>query len=429
MSTRVISATATAPVSGAVRSEYAGPATAWALGTATLLTMLPVTLLVPVLKELLADRFSASTFWTHSFMSVNMIGAIAVLPLFASVADRTGSRRRLIGMALLLEALLFLAMSRAPSLAVILGLRALEGAAHMLALSTLMAVAADAAAPSARGRMMGVIGCCMMLGTALGTRLGGIVWRSAPGWTFEVAAGIAGAAALAAMLTVPRTTRSTAPGTLRDAVSLFRRHRELFIPGVYTFIDRFCVGLVISTFVLFLGTCHGVDPEGRSRLLAMFLVPFALLVYPAGRLVDRIGGTIPLVFGSGMFGLLFACYGFIPMRLLPVAMVASGVLSAMMFAPTLSLCADLAPPGRRGAAFAGFNAAGSLGFICGPLIGGAICQALADSIGTTGAYQAAFVVAGMAEVVCALVTVRWILKLQRRGSMHSIRSGDVVAHN
>ena len=35
-----------------------------ATGCATFLAMIPVTLVVPVLKELVADRYGASTFWT-----------------------------------------------------------------------------------------------------------------------------------------------------------------------------------------------------------------------------------------------------------------------------------------------------------------------------------------------------------------------------
>ena len=49
----------------------------------------------------------------------------------------------------------------------------------------------------------------------------------------------------------------------------------------------------------------------------------------------------------------------------------SGVLSATMFAPNLAMCADWAPKGRHAIAFAGFNIAGSLGFLCDPLLTGA----------------------------------------------------------
>ena len=52
-----------------------------ALAVVLFLSMVPVTMLVPVLKELVSDRFNASPFWTHSFMSINMIGAVIAAPI------------------------------------------------------------------------------------------------------------------------------------------------------------------------------------------------------------------------------------------------------------------------------------------------------------------------------------------------------------
>ncbi len=58
----------------------AAPATAWRvvvpLSGVVFLGMLPVTLIVPALKKLLVDRFAASPFWPHAFMSINLIGGI-----------------------------------------------------------------------------------------------------------------------------------------------------------------------------------------------------------------------------------------------------------------------------------------------------------------------------------------------------------------
>lgn len=415
MSTRQRHSRPDARMVGSARDE--NRRVALALGATTFLTMIPVTLIVPVLKELILDRFETTAFWTHSFMSVNMIGAILAVPLIAMLSDRFASRRRTVAIALVLDAAMFWAMSLAPSLAALLAFRALEGAFHILALSTLMAGAADAARPGSRGRMMGLVGACLMVGTACGTRIGGVVWSTWPGLSFEVAAAVALAAAGLAAILVPATPRRTRRSRVAEGLALLRQDRRLWIPYVYTFIDRFCVGVVISSYVLFLALAHEIGPESRSRLLVLFLGPFALLVYPAGRLVDRIGSPFPLVFGSLAFGLLFASYGWIPRDWLAVAMLASGVASALMFAPTLSVCAELAPDGRRGAAFAGFNAAGAFGFVCGPLVAGTVCHLLSGPLGTVAAYRAAFVTAGAAEAFCALVTLPWLLRLRKAGSI------------
>ena len=44
--------------------------------------------------------------------------------------------------------------------------------------------------------------------------------------------------------------------------------------------------MIITSFGLFLGAAHNTSPEGISQLLVMFLLPFAVCVYPAGRVVD-----------------------------------------------------------------------------------------------------------------------------------------------
>lgn len=409
---------AAAPPSPAGASGGCAPGasrrTAILLGAATLLTMVPVTLLVPVLKPLVADRHGASTFWTHFFQSCNLLGAAAATPLIAMICDRAGSRMRIVSLAMLGDALLLALMGFAPTLATLLAARFFEGITHMLALSALMAAAADHAEPARRGRVMGVVGACLMFGTALGTRLGGKVPAE---WSFFVAAGVSCFAALFVAALLREPARRSAARHWRDAVWLLRRHAALGIAYAYTFIDRFCVGVVISSFVLFLASVHGAKPDRIGGLLAAFLVPFAVLVYPAGRLVDRVGAVWPLVAGSAGFGLLMTLYGFTALAWMPVLMLGCGVLSAVMFAPTLTLCADLSPGDQRGAAFAGFNAAGSLGFLCGPLAGGGLCALLLPRLGEAGAYRATFVAAGAMEMLVALATLSVLLRLRREGKV------------
>ena len=409
-----------APDTELVRSRrVAASATAWRvvvpLSGVVFLGMLPVTLIVPALKELLVDRFAASPFWTHAFMSINLIGGIAAAPLMIRLSSRGWQRRRVIVGAFLVDAILMGAMAVLPSLTAVLIARFFEGAAHLLAITSLMALAADWAGSGNRGRVMGMLGAAMMFGTACGTRVGGLAWQVWPGRTFELAACFALATAVFAAVGLREASTRQARTGLRDMMATLSKQRRLFVPFAYALLDRFCVGVVISTFVLYLATVGDMGPNGRSRLLVMFLFPFALLVYPAGRLCDRIGRIWPLALGSIAFGLVFATYGLIPIRLLPVAMVASGVLSALMFAPNLALCADLAAPEHRSLAYAGFNVAGSLGFLCGPLLGGILATVLAGTLPLAQIYAVTFVLAGATECIGAIVSLPFLLALRRDG--------------
>lgn len=376
--------------------------------------MLPVTMMVPVLRELVADRFDASPFWTHSFMSINMIGAVLIAPFGGVLADRFRHRKPVLIVALLVNAALIGLMPRMPSLAALLAVRFFEGGAHILALSTIMAMASDWSAPDRRGRMMGLIGAILMLGTACGAPLGGRIGHIDPLLVFHVGAGFALTAGLIALYTVADAPTRRRLRRMRDAFDLVIARRELLVPYAYAFIDRFCVGVIVSSFVLYLGDVHALTPGQRGGLLALFLIPFAVLCYPVGRLTDRWGRTLPMCIGSLAFGLLFALYGVVPMGWLPAAMVASGVLSAIMFAPNLAMCSDLAPPDQRATAYSGFNMAGSLGFICGPLVGGAVCGYVSAHAGSLTAYRTAFAVAGATEVLCAIISLPWLLALRRQ---------------
>ena len=346
-----------------------------------------------------------------------MLGAILFAPLIAWCANRHGRLARVSGVAFAVDGVLLAVMAIAPNLGAMLGLRFLEGAAHILALSSLMAIASGYATEASRGRVMGVIGAAMMFGTACGTRLGGVVWLHAESSFFYIAGAIALTVGIYTLLFARERVESPVEKTTRQPwMRALRQRPALGVAYTYAFIDRFCVGVVISTFVLFLADVHGLSPEARSRMLVMFLLPFAVLVYPAGRLVDRIGRIRPIAFGSLAFGLVFAAYGVAPLSWMPVAMVVSGVCSALMFAPNLALCADLAPAESRGAAYAGFNIAGSFGFLLGPLAAGAVFEAILWlGYSPLGAYRASFVLAGGGEMLCALITLPVLRRLARRG--------------
>ncbi|MCZ6698284.1 MAG: MFS transporter [Planctomycetota bacterium] len=390
-----------------------------AIGAMIFLSMLPVTMLVAPLKELIADQFRAGPFWTHSFMSINMIGAVVASPLIAALSDRAGYRKRVAALALAVDAVCLASMSIMPTLGAILVVRFIEGAAHILALTSLMAIAGGWASEGKRGRMMGVVGACMMFGTACGTQLGGKVYHYLPGWTFILAGLGSIVTALGVMLFVPESPNASSGRSrlrARDAADFIRKNPRLLVPFAYSFIDRLCVGVVITTLVLFLAEVHGLEPGDRGMLLGLcFLLPFAALIYPAGRLVDRVGRVWPLAIGSIAFGLIFATYGLLPRSGLWLIMLASGIASAVMFAPNLALCADLATASNRGAAFAGFNAAGSLGFVMGPILGGAIFMMCNSVWPAPTAYKVTFMATGATEVLCALITLPWLLRLKRQG--------------
>lgn len=385
------------------------------LGLLAVSIMAPVTLPVPVLRKLVAERFLVSELLTSLFMVVNMIGAALAAPVAGALADRFGRRRPLVVGALLLDAVCFLAMTAELPFTVFLGIRFFEGCAHIFALSLLLSVASSLGGSERRGLVMGMTGAGMMLGVAIGAPIGGLLGRAevlrpllAGAGLLVVAAGLA-----AASLREPDEVEER-PGLAAIAATL-RANRSLAIPLLFSFIDRFTVGFYTTTFSLFASGLHGATPPRVGLWISAFMLPFALLSFPFGLLADRSSKTALLCGGSLVYGLFTASLGFWPTGFIPYGMAATGIAAAVMFVPSMLMTAELAPAAVRSTALGAFNTAGSLGFILGPLTGGLVSEHVRADHGPAAGYQAAFLVAGLSVLLLVSATLPGLLRLRRAG--------------
>jgi MFS family permease len=388
------------------------------LGVLALLTLVPVTLPVPVLRELVLERFSVSELATSTFMSINMVGAILTAPVAGALSDRFGRRRPFVVGALLVDALCFWALTLPVSFPVFMVVRFLEGCAHIFALSLVLAHASALASDRQRGRVMGMVGAGLLLGVALGAPLGGALGRLGPLGVLQVGIVLLGLTAVFAAAVIGESARVAPherPG-LREIVATLRERPLVVVPLVYAFVDRFTVGFFTTTFSLYLKRIHDVSPAQVGMLLGAFMLPFALLSYPFGRLSERISPVRMLAGGSVGYGVATMTLGAWPVEGLPVLMLGLGILAAVMFVPSLLLVVDSADPRARATVLGAFNAAGALGFIVGPLVAGGVSQWVAASHGWPVGYSTAFVVAGLSEVLCVAATIPWLRRLSARHS-------------
>ena len=389
---------------------------------ATILTLIPVTLLVPGVHELVQVLHGGDSAAAHAFMTVNMLSGIIAVPIVMRLQRRHGSLRVWLAALLLADALVFLAMRSASSLTALMTLRALDGALHLPAITLLM-VAANRLAGPRRGGSLGLLGTSLMIGVALGSPLGGRLVDQSPTLVYVVGAAVFVLAAVVAFgISLPRDVQTAAPS--RNYA--WNTHVQLaWVPLCYAFMDRFVIGVFVSTFTLFLGDVHGATGAQRGMLMALFLVPFALLCWPAGKLADRIGWYRPLVVSNLLFGLVFAMYGRVTLRWLPALMVLSGVLSALMFAPNLVLTSEVARRAGDGV-FGAFQIAGSVGFLLGPALGGVLVSVLKDDSGAVN-YDQIFMLVGALEVALAVVSALALGRLLRRRELLPIVTSPSIA--
>lgn len=395
------------------------------MGLLAILILLPVTLPVPVLRGLVQERFDVSELATSLFMSINMLGAFLAAPLAGALADRLGNRPRLIAAALVADAICFLALTRDVSFPVFLGVRFVEGCAHIFALSLLLGLAAGARGPEGRSTVMGLTGAGLLLGVAIGAPLGGMIGREDPVLPLYAGAAVVAVAAVLAVTLLRETgaEQGVRPG-LGEIGRLIRANRLLLAPLLFAFADRFTVGFFTTTFSLFLRNIHGLPPPTIGMLIATFMLPFALLSFPAGILSQRISRVVLLCGGSLIYGIFVASVGFWSTEWLWLLMLLNGTVAALMFIPSMLMTIDLTPDSVRTTSMGAFNAAGSLGFIIGPLTGGFVSQFVAAHAGWEAGYQAAFGVAGASEILLALLAFPILYRWERAHSRRAKREPE-----
>ena len=280
---------------------YAGARIAW-LGLLALWMLVPVTLPITVLRGLVQERFAVSEFLTSLFMSVNMVGAVLAAPLAGAIADRSGRRKGLVVGALVADAALIWAMAAPLPFAVFMGVRFLEGAAHIAALSTLLGIASRARDESERGRVMGLVGSGIMLGVAIGAPVGGVLGRGDPLVPLYVGGALVALAAVVAAWVLEEPHSSGERPSLAEITAALRGSPLVLAPLAFAFVDRFTVGFYTTTFSLFLSRIHELPPPRIGLLMALLMLPFGLLSYPFGRLAERWSRVGMISLGSLAYG-------------------------------------------------------------------------------------------------------------------------------
>lgn len=370
----------------------------WLAG-AVFLQMLPATLLTPAIRPLFATFHAGAEGPMHAFMSLNMLGAILTTPLVArlvSTSTSVGLGRWLMVLGGV-DAALLIVISLPLATSLVLGLRTLEGAAHLGASTLLLSRAAAYKPLVGAGRAMGMAGGAVMMAIAIGSGLGGLLVGVNPRLPFLVGAALSVIVALAAprLYATPIAAEGGAEAYRRPSL----RNADVLVPLSAAFVERFTVGLIIVTFALFATKAHGLSDRSIGLLYSMLLLPFALLMYPASRIGDRIPRAILLGGGTLLYGGAIASLALAPRNGLAVSMVLAGVASSLMYGTVLCYSVTLAPAAARGRMMALVNTAGAVGMLLGPMVGGVLVALGRGGPDPLQAYRNVFFLAGL---VCAL---------------------------
>ncbi|MCB9358193.1 MAG: MFS transporter, partial [Calditrichaeota bacterium] len=188
---------------------------------------------------------------------------------------------------------------------------------------------------------------------------------------------------------------------LSEILKMLAGEPRLRLPYLFAFLDRFTVGFFVASFPIYAVIRYGFTPGQIGAHIAAFMLTMGLLCRPVVMLSRRFSQTHLLLWGSLIYGAFFASIGLFDPPLLMVWMFLLGAASALMFIPTLQLSAARAPDQNVGASMGGFNSAGSLGFLLGPLVSGVLISLLSGLYSVESAYGIVLFIGGSVEVLVA----------------------------
>lgn len=389
----------------------------WPIAVGVFMIMLPVTAVVPLLYELTEGRFPGrADLDRHLFMSANMAGSLVMALTAGLWSDRIGARKALIVPGLFAFSLMLFLMYLPFPYPIQLGLRFLEGGAHMAVLVLAMTLVADIAPDNRKGRSLGLVGASMSLGVATGSVLGGRIDPNQATQLFLYGGFLMLALAFVAMWVIKDAPIRSAAERLPVMLRLLAQQHKLGIPYLFTFIDRLTVGFIISTVSLYFATVLSLSPAQIGLAMATFLLPFGALTYPAGLLCERVSPIALMSVGSVLYGCYLIALGFGGADQILMIMAFGGFVAALMLAPSIILTSQLAGDEQQATAMGGFHLAGSLGFMLGPMLGvGGMATLKAFGLNP---YPGIFVVVGSLEIMCVLALLPWLLKVHARRATH-----------
>jgi MFS family permease len=405
------------------------------------LSAMPDTMAAPVLKELFVDRYGATVKEAQVFMAINLLGAVAAVPLLLWWRRRAGPVWMLV-IASLADAVLLGLLSAPIGLWSSLAVRAAEGITDVVVFASLFDLVRRNSGPHA-ARGLGLASTPLLLGLGLGAVAGGLAAQRVAGGSDDAASGsdvalaVFGVSALASVLVAigalvfrrwlggiaavePETGPLVASGASHAGrVPLGRlddRPRPLLWSCVMAFFDRATGGLITTTLPLVLAGFLGYTKGQRGWLIGLPLLLMAVCTGPAGALCDRVGSLRVRIAAGVVYALAFAMIPFAASNqaAMAVTMFAVGISAGALFSSSLAIAAE---SGGSTVALGSFRAAGDVGFFAGTTLSIVLASAIGNEAAPGYAdYASVIVLFAVAHAVSTALIAGTAVLASRRGA-------------
>ena len=370
------------------------------LGILTILAVTATAILHTNEFEFIILQFPLLEDWEVSLFDTVLYAAYLIMGVIIGIiANRLGKRKIFIIIGSLGSIVFYFLMTIAKNYYLLLSMRFLQGCFTVMVWQILMTIILDLSTQDNRGKNMGIYGIFLALGMGLGPMLGGLLAKwdvLIPYYAAAVLNGIIFVLALF-LLKEPQDVKNRP--SLKQTLLIAKNSPRLVIPGLFNFIDRLHMGFIIFMLPLFLADVLHLDPSLRGMSLGLFALPFILLQYPMGKLSDKIGRYILLIFGSIFYGIILCIIGYVGSFGFPYLLVLLfilGIFSGVTSPPSMALVGDIVKKEDNAMGMSFFNFLGNIGITIGPLVGGFLIKY---------GYGLAFLVVGIIEIIALCINV------------------------
>jgi MFS family permease len=382
--------------------------------------MLPVTMIVPVLKEFIKDNLASGNIEVALFTSISMLGSFIFAPIAGMISDRLGNRNKIIAIACFMDAFLFYLFTTITDIQILMGIRFMEGSVHIFVIGLLLSSVSDRENhPDSRffrlGKLMGIAGMFLSLGAAFGMPIGAI-GKIHPHLPFYLASFILFILGIVSLFFLEDciiiTQEKFSLGKLRSSLKL---QPYLFIPFSFHFIDRFTVGFLVSSFNIYMREVLHFSPGKAGVYLGLVLFPMSLLSYPSAILARKYGVFKLVLGGSLLYGVFLGLSGWTDNdNLILVSLLIAGIGAGVMYVPSMILSSRMSPEGMNATVMSAFTGFGSLGFMAGPICSVLLEDTYKEIFTANLAFPALSTSFGLMEVVLVLLTIPFLRKISIR---------------
>jgi MFS transporter, ACDE family, multidrug resistance protein len=349
------------------------------------------TIITPALPEIVAG-VGARPELAGLLIAASTLPGIVLAPVIGVLADRYG-RREVLVPCLALFGLAGGLAALAPNLAVLLGLRFLQGAGSAGLINLAVVLISDHWDGPERVRMLGrnsaVLTACLAILPILGGALADVGGWRAPFLGYLI--GLPTAWLVARMLPPSARLDVALSDQIRGTVPLLRSWSVAGILALSAAVFMLIYGVLLTALPIYLAEGFGVGPSLRGLLLGLPAIANTAVALSIGRF-QRFRRSRQLAAAAGLFAAGLAAIAGAPTLAVVVAgVVCFGAGEGLMLPNLQAAAAGVAGAAQRGTVVALYVSAARVGQTLGPVSAGA---GLA-TIGPAGTFAVAALFAGL----------------------------------